>query len=207
LHLAIGPAIGSQWLMPKIGDFFQKHRDLEIKFVTRYVQPVDFSGEDLDAATYSGNKYDDSLNFDLLFHDNIIPVCAPGFLKSHAIRRPRDLLQLPLLHEATRMNAWPDWFAANNVLAKDLRGQTLEHFYIVTHAAIAGLGVAVLPTFAIQSELQRRDLVTAIDRPIVPGKANYLVSPKEKSNRRPLRIFRTWLLAQSPPTFPAKIPK
>ena len=204
VSLAIGPAIGTQWLMPKMNDFLQKNRSIHFNFVTRYTQPVDFSGEDLDAATYCGDKYDDSLNFDLLFHDNMLPVCTPSFLNAHRIREPRDFLSLPLLHEAARLNAWPDWFAANDVDVDQVDGQALEHFYVVAHAALAGLGVAMLPIFAIEPELRRGDLVVAIDRPVVLGKTHYLVSPKDRSDKRPFRTFRSWLLAQCTPTPPVK---
>jgi LysR family glycine cleavage system transcriptional activator len=205
LRLAIGPAIGSLWLMPKISEFLTTHRGIHITFMTRYVQPVNFVDEDLDAATYSGEKYDDSLGFDLLFYDNMLPVCAPRISNSYRVREPKDLLRLPLLQEAARMNAWPDWFAANGVVADHVEGQSFEHFYVVTHAALAGLGVAMLPTFAIEAELQRGDLVVAIDCPVLRGKPHYLVWPKDRGEERCLRAFRSWLLNQRPPAAPREL--
>ena len=193
LHLAIHPAFGSHWLMPRMADFFAQHPSVQIKFVTRYRQPVDFPTDDLDAAVYFGEPFDDEVVFDYLFRDEVLPVCSPAFLRSHAIREPRDLMQARLLHEATRLHAWPDWFEASEIAARDLDGLQLEHFSLVTHAAIGGLGVALIPAFLIQGELDRGDLVVAIDRPLLSTKAYYLIYPKYKAEHKALRTFRGWI--------------
>ena len=41
-----------------------------------------------------------------------------------------------------------------------------EQFSIVAQAAAANLGVALLPKFLIQSELQRGELVAVLDKPL-----------------------------------------
>ena len=54
------------------------------------------------------------------------------------------LLQEPLLHAASRPQAWPAWAASQGLAAEALRyGQGFEHLYYLLEAAVAGLGVAI----------------------------------------------------------------
>jgi LysR family glycine cleavage system transcriptional activator len=197
LHLAIHPAFGSRWLMPRIAEFFAQHPAVPIKFITRYRQPVDFTTDDADAAIYFGEPFDEEITFDYLFRDSVVPVCSPAYLQANPVAEPADLLHARLLHEATRMPAWPEWFEANGVTGKVPEGLQLEQFSLVTHAALGGLGVALIPEFLIRSEIDRGELVVAVDRPLESSKAYYLIYPKYKSDHRPLRVFRGWIVREA----------
>src|SRR5262245_12706457 len=194
LRLAVHPAFGSRWLMPRVGDYLAQCRDVQVKFVTRYRQPFDFDADDIDAAVYFCEPDNNELVYDYLFRDEVMPVCAPSFLGGRVVRKPRDLLKLPLLHEATRLHAWPDWFRANGIEVDQLEGLELEHFSLVTHAALSGLGVGLIPAFLIEGEMRRGELVAALKRPLLSKKAYYLAYPKSKSRHRPLLAFRRWLI-------------
>ncbi len=197
LHLAIHPAFGSRWLMPRVAEFFAKHPAVRLRFITRYRQPVEFTADDADAAIYFGEPFDDDIAFDFLFRDEVMPVCSPSFLKAHPIREPADLLRTRLLHEATRLDAWQEWFEANGVRANVPDGLQLEHFSLVTHAALGGLGIALIPAFLIRAEIDRGELVVAVNRPLQSKNAYYLIYPKYKSNHRPLKVFRGWLIREA----------
>jgi DNA-binding transcriptional LysR family regulator len=66
---------------------------------------------------------------------------------------------------------------------------------MVIQAAMAGLGLAVLPRFLIQEELGSGRLVVAFDRPVTSRHAYYLVHPERKADLRRVVAFREWLLA------------
>jgi DNA-binding transcriptional LysR family regulator len=70
-----------------------------------------------------------------------------------------------------------------------------EHFSALAHAAVAGLGIALLPRFLINMELERETLVVLSTRPTITEMSYYLVTPRKKQNYKPLHIFREWLLA------------
>ena len=67
---------------------------------------------------------------------------------------------------------------------------------MVIQAAIAGLGLALLPRFLIQDELASGRLVVAIDRPVKSAHAYYLVHPENKADLQRVTAFRDWLLGQ-----------
>lgn len=64
------------------------------------------------------------------------------------------LLDEPLLHTASRPQAWPQWARAQGLDAGALRlGQGFEHLYYLLEAAVAGLGVAIAPELLVADDL------------------------------------------------------
>ncbi|MGO7741122.1 LysR substrate-binding domain-containing protein, partial [Rhizobium johnstonii] len=84
----------------------------------------------------------------------------PPFLRYYiASENPEDLLAVTLLHLTTRPDAWEQWFASNGVSFESVHGMLFDQFATAAQAEIAGLGVALLPTFLMQEEIRRGDLV------------------------------------------------
>jgi len=148
-------------------------------------------------------------NSTYLMPEESIPVCAPSLFRqanlSQAANVCARLVDLPLLHIATRPEAWSQWFSEHNLLNQKLskseiktkvkQGMHFEQFSIATNAAVAGLGVALLPRFLIKNELQRGELQVVCNRPlnIGTGKGYYLVTPNDKLTYAPTIAFRNWL--------------
>ena len=57
--------------------------------------------------------------------------------------------------------------------------------------------MALLPTFLIDQELARGDLVPAVDRPLESEDAYYLAWPLHREHYPPLQAFRAWIRAQA----------
>jgi DNA-binding transcriptional LysR family regulator len=65
------------------------------------------------------------------------------------------LSEEPLLHTASRPQAWPDWAHAEGLAAERLQmGQAFEHLYYLLEAAVAGLGVAIAPRQLVADDLR-----------------------------------------------------
>jgi DNA-binding transcriptional LysR family regulator len=102
-----------------------------------------------------------------------------------------------LIRHSTRPNSWEHWFRSVGA-DRDVQqwGPSLEHFFMIIQAAIAGLGVALLPSFLVEDDIRAGNLVTPFtDRIAGPG-AYYLVTSAAKSELPRVKIFRQWLLAQ-----------
>jgi LysR family glycine cleavage system transcriptional activator len=167
LNLGILPTFGMRWLVPRIPLFLETHPGITLNFVT-HVRPFDFSRENLDAAIHFGDPDWPDADCVFLMKEVALPLCAPAFLAERRIETAADLLETPLLHIAT----------------------------LVSQAAVAGLGIALLPEFLVRSELERGDLVSPLDLPIKSTQAYYLVIPKDRADAPPVQLFKTWLLAQ-----------
>jgi len=72
-----------------------------------------------------------------------------------------------------------------------------DQFATAAQAAIAGLGIALLPKFLMQEELRRGDLVAAIDGEMESRERYYLAFPPERAHYAPLAAFRDWIVAEA----------
>ena len=194
LNLAVLPTFGTRWLMPRFPSFLKKHPDITVNFVTK-LTPFDFQSENLHSAIHFGEPDWPNTISTFLMGEKAVPVCSPNFQEQHPIKNAKDMSSLPLLHLTSRPNAWKDWFALNNIVLPQNHGMLFEQFSIVIQAALASIGMALLPIFLIQSELDRGELVIIQDIPLQSGSsAYYLVTPTDKSEYAPVMAFRNWLL-------------
>ncbi len=192
LNLAILPTFGTRWLAPRLGRFLSQNPGVTINLVTR-LSPFDFRLDSIDAAIHFGHPHWPGAELTLLMSEKTVPACSPQFLRDHGIGKAHDLLDVPLLHLTTRPDAWEAWFAENGVAFQSLHGMLFDQFATAAQAAVAGLGVALLPTFLIQDELKRGDLVAAIDGEIESRERYYLAHPSERADYPPLAAFRSWI--------------
>jgi len=192
LNLAILPTFGTRWLAPRLGRFLSKNPGVTINLVTR-LSSFDFRLDSIDAAIHFGHPHWPGAELTFLMSEWTIPACSPKFLEEHAISEARHLLDVPLLHLTTRPDAWENWFSENGVDFQTLHGMLFDQFATAAQAAIAGLGIALLPIFLIEDELKRGDLVAAIDRATESRERYYLAYPAERADYAPLAAFRDWI--------------
>lgn len=192
LRLAILPTFGTRWLMPRIPDFVQRNPDITLSFATRIGQ-FDFGAENIDAAIHVGRPDWPDADCKFLMGEIVVPVCGPDFLAENPITGAGDLLRLPLLEMVSRPGAWRHWFASLGIEERHREGMAFEQFSNVSQACSAGLGVALMPDFLIESELSTGRLVRAFDWAIESQSAYYLVRPRHKLDFQPAVRFARWL--------------
>ncbi|MBW9114292.1 LysR family transcriptional regulator [Rhizobium cauense] len=196
LNLAILPTFGTRWLAPRLGRFLAANPGVTINLVTR-LSPFDFRLDSIDAAIHFGHAHWPGAELTFLMSEKTVPACSPEFRRRHAISAAEDLLEVPLLHLTTRPDAWEQWFAGNGVNFRTVHGMLFDQFATAAQAAMAGLGVALLPTFLIQDELKRGDLTAAVDREMESTERYYLAYPTERADYAPLEAFRSWIVEEA----------
>ena len=72
-----------------------------------------------------------------------------------------------------------------------------DQFATVTQAAVAGLGLALLPEFLIEPEIDDGSLVAALPLPMRSSESYHLVWPSARAQHPPLEAFRDWILAET----------
>jgi LysR family glycine cleavage system transcriptional activator len=196
LNLAILPTFGTRWLAPRLGRFLTANPGVTINLVTR-LSPFDFRLDSIDAAIHFGHPHWPGAELTFLMSERTVPACSPEFRSRHAISTAQDLLDVPLLHLTTRPDAWERWFADNGVNFQTVHGMLFDQFATAAQAAMAGLGVALLPTFLIYDELKRGDLIAAVDREMESSERYYLAYPTERADYAPLEAFRRWIVREA----------
>ena len=202
LNLAILPAFGMRWLMPRLPAFTRLHPEVTINMATR-LQPFNFATETFDAAIHFGRNDWPGTDSLLLRSERMLPVCAPALAADAARADPAALLEVPLLHIQTRPQAWKHWFAAQGVdVSGPLAGTMYDQFSTITQAALHGLGVALMPDYLVEADLAAGRLVKAHGEPVEAQGAYYLVWPLARSRDPALTLFRDWLASQAQPEDP-----
>lgn len=196
LNLAILPTFGARWLVPRLPKFLSDNPGVTINLVTR-LSPFDFRLDSIDAAIHFGAPHWPGAELTSLMAERTLPACSAAFQNSHRLEDAADLLDVPLLHITTRPDAWEAWFTANGVPFQSVHGMLFDQFATAAQAAIAGLGVALLPTFLIQEELSRGDLVAAVEHEIESAEHYYLACPIERADYPPLVAFRSWIVEEA----------
>ena len=200
LSLATVPTFATRWLLPRLPQLAARHPDIVLHLETR-TRPFLFGDTDFDAALYAGSA-EQVANWPgtqaiQLLREDVVPVCSPSLPGYHPDLTPAELATMPLLQQSTRPYGWRQWFDAMGVAAPlALRGPRYELFSMTAMAAQYGAGVALVPLILIESELARKELVIACDRPLRGERHYYLVVPQQAAERAALSAFRAWLVEQ-----------
>lgn len=188
----------AKWLIPRLGEFRQLHPHIEVR-ISNAVPDVDFDRDPADVAVQFGDGNWPRVQTDLLFFDQIEPVCSPQYLALHAPnpKYPESLLRQRLLISHYRRSDWEDWLSATHMtaLSRDAEQMTFSSSVLTWQAAIEGLGMAIGQNALLAHEFSAGQLVRPYERPIHSNKAYYLVRPKLQRESRKVSVFRDWLLA------------
>ncbi|MEA3130153.1 MAG: LysR family transcriptional regulator, glycine cleavage system transcriptional activator [Paraburkholderia sp.] len=196
LELAVLPTFASQWLIPRLAAFNAQYPDVRVNMGVR-TGTFAFAETHFEAAIHYGKPTWPGTSADFLFNEEVVPVCAASLL-TRPVETAADLLNYPLLHSTTRPDGWSAWFANLGVDDnRSMQGVRYELHTMLISAAAAGLGVALVPRFFVDAQLEQLGLVMPLDAPAVADSAYYLVYPTELSHGKPLTSFREWLLREA----------
>jgi LysR family glycine cleavage system transcriptional activator len=196
LNLAILPTFGTRWLIPRLSRFIEAHPGITINFATKLV-PFDFGREPIDAAIHFGDPVWPGAVLHRLMGEEVVPVAAPSLVERLGLDAPADMLRAPLLQQSTRPRAWANWLEKQGLPPeRALMGPRFEQFAMVSQAAVAGLGLAIVPRFLVEEELRSGVLVVPVDRPVTGTEGYYLVYPETKAALPAIVAFRDWLLGE-----------
>lgn len=191
LNLAVLPAFGSHWLLPRLKAFADAHPEVTVNLSTR-LAAFDFARAPFDAAVHFGARDWQGVEYLDLMRERVIAAGAPSLLPDGPLP-PERLLDFPLLHLESRPGAWEDWFARRKVPVDRLRGMLFDQFSHMSEAAALGFGLALLPSFLFEAEAERGRLVAAVDGFETLEGSYSLVWPKGRVVSKPLGMLLEWL--------------
>jgi LysR family glycine cleavage system transcriptional activator len=183
-----------RWLIPRLASFAAAHPDVEVRLATSNV-PLHLLRGDVDVAIRGGPDRVPGFVATEFLREGRLPVCSPGLLKRHPLRRPADLAQHTLLHSAALPDVWPEWLRAAGVGGLAPAGTlTLDHFYLTLQAAVDGLGVAIGPAALVADDIADGRLVTPFASPTLP-EWRYFSYVRDNGPQEAALAFRDWLVA------------
>jgi len=194
LTVSTSPDFAAKWLVHRLGRFAEAHPEIDLR-VSATMHHVDFAREDVDLAVRHGDGHWPGLHVARLCSEHLFAVCSPSV--GARLKRPHDVLKLPLLHLDDR-NAWTDWFAAAGIADFDaLHGPVLNRASMLIDAAVDGHGIALARTTLAAWDLIHKRLVRPFPVALPLAKSYWIVAPRATAELPKLVAFRDWLLAQA----------
>ncbi len=200
LRLHAAPSFAAQWLVPRLSRLLEEAQGLEVRIAAGTDYPR-FLADEFDAdiiygapsPAYYGRQKLVTLP---LGTEVVTPLCAPAL--APRIRDAQALMGHALIDSTSKKVRWPEWFAANGLIAPEPRGPRFDRSFLSLRAAADGLGVALESTRLAERELAEGTLV----RPLlgvaedVTYTGHYLVFPQDRRYARGVRRFAEWMAGE-----------
>ncbi len=150
-------------LTQAVVDFQLQHPRIEVDLLT-LDRAVDLVSERIDLAVRITNRLDDGVVARRLATCRSVLCAAPGYLATWGRpAAPADLLSHHCITHAFGSRAEYRLALAGHVVTQAVRGMlSSNETAVVKRAAIAGAGIAMLPTYFVGDELQRGTLVRVL---------------------------------------------
>jgi LysR family glycine cleavage system transcriptional activator len=192
LRLSTTHSFAMKWLIPRMYRFTERHPDFDIR-VESTDKVVSLEDGTCDVAIRH-SQLSSAPDAGVLFPDHLVVVCRPDLVTTVSGKPSLDrLLEQPLLYEDTS-EAWLRLLAANGVVNRPLTlSRRYSHAALLVQAAVAGMGVALVPFSLAYEDLQREHLMLC---PCMPAPATYgyrLLCDPSRSATRSVILFSDWI--------------
>ena len=203
LIVSITPSFAAKWLVPRLDRFRATHPHMELRIdATDRVVDLDRGEADI-ALRYGAGDYR-GLRSELLFNDEVFPVCSPRLCQGGPpLMKPEDLAGHTLLHtewDDLRFTApsWHMWLLAGGVSGVDVtRGPRFNMDSMTLQAAIEGHGVALVSGALLADDLAAKRLVRPFDRSLAVPFSYYVVVSEQALARPNIAAFFDWIIAET----------
>lgn len=206
LRISAPPTLTIKWLMPRFGDFYEKHPGIAV-VMDESLELVTFKNDGFDGAIRFGNGRFDNLTTDHMITIRGYAVASPAYIEKHgrpeSIRNPRGHYLIDYYSASKSISAqhihWQD------IIDGDLEAMDIEHrvypddFQSLT-ATVQGQGIGLCSRHMIDDEIETGRLVLLSDEPLYEYcNRYYFVSPGDARPNPALDAFRGWLTEISRP--------
>jgi LysR family glycine cleavage system transcriptional activator len=197
LTVRVSPHFSARWLTPRLGDFMQKHPNIDI-YLQNSIDQRSFNNRDIDVAVTWETGNSGECSGDELMQLRWVPMCSPEILdRGDGINKPQDLQNYHLIHE-TDYEQWYAWFKASGVGEyRPQKGLMIDNYEVLYQAVLAGRGIALLMYPMFSDALERGDLVAPLgtDSPLLVK--YFTIYSEEAAIRTEVELFREWLHDQA----------
>lgn len=202
LHVSCVGTLAMKWLIPRLPAFHARNPDLSIR-VTEAYRPVDFAREPFDAAIrLTDAAAAEGMTATPLLDNYAGPVMSPAL---HAAGVDlAEMAVLPRLHTRSHPQAWAEWAGQSGVRLGEAREhREFEHIFYTLEAALAGLGVGIIPWIYVAGDIAAGRLVAPFGFARTPNRFQLIAPDPPKKGLKP---FREWLIEEAATAPPPPLP-
>jgi len=194
LKVSAPMSFGMVHLSPLVAGFVQVNPDVhfDVELSDRW---VDIVGEGFDMALRIGTLADSTLIAHRLAVFRMVACCSPGYRRRRgAPAEPADLQRHACLLYGEEARAGWEFIVDGVPKTFNVRGPLrANNGEVIRDAAVAGLGIALLPEFIVHDALQRGALVSVLEPHVPPPLTLYAVYPHHRQSSVTIRAFVTFL--------------
>jgi DNA-binding transcriptional LysR family regulator len=194
LYVHCSPSLATLWLMPRLHRFALAHPDISLNLSAAHTHS-DFALGQVDLDIRYGVPQWPNFVVEPLFEEQILPLASAAFIRQHRLKRPEQLLGVPLIQSNVSVVQWSDWFKAfSDKRAPERFTLRFDRAHMSLDAATQGLGVALESTTTAGKHLAEGML-----RPVlgteksIRVKAHFAVYPPRHAKRPSVEAFLSWL--------------
>lgn len=194
LYVHAAPSLAMLWLMPRLRAFARACPEISLNLSAAHTHS-DFALGQVDLDIRYGVPQWGDLVVEPLFEERVMPLASPAFIRQHRLKRPQQLLALPMIQSNVNLVQWSDWLAAfTNLRAPERFPVRFDRTQMSLDAAAQGIGVAL-----DSATLAAGHLAAGRLRPVfgpsmaVTVKGHFAVYPPQHAKRAPVDAFLTWL--------------
>lgn len=194
LRISAPMSFGTLHLGPAIARFMAQYPEvrIEMDLSDRF---VDIVGEGYDMAVRIGQLNDSSLVARQIAPTQLVLCASPAYLKQRGVpKTPAELKAHDcLLYGHNRHVEWMLSDKGKPLLQPVTGRLRANNGELSRDAAIAGLGIALLPTFIVGEALREKKLKTVLDAYLPPPLGIYTVYPQHRQSSQTVKAFSEFL--------------
>ena len=192
LNITLLGSFLQKWLLPRLGDFYQKHPEVDLRFNASR-ELIDFMSTDFHAAVRYGRGDWPQTRSEKMLDDWVFPVASPELVnKVGPIETLGDFGKYPLLHSSHE--PWVEWLRrVGGDTTRLERGPVLDDSASVLTAAEQGHGLALARWSLVAGDLAAGRLVRPSSQSVRQQHSYYFVAPPQNFDLPKVRRFRDWL--------------
>ena len=189
LRITMTPAFATQWLMPRLGEFWAKHPDVPLLLHPEQ-RTMDLRRDGLDLGIRFGSGKWPGVEAELLTAARYVIVGAPDLVQGRKDLTPAEMSAMPWVIEQD----WPEaleWLKGNGLRPDALQITLMPNEELALAAAREGLGLHVEAATLVEQDVEEGNLVVLAS--IQDESLAYYMVRKPGPLRPELRIFMKWL--------------
>ncbi|MVA98726.1 LysR family transcriptional regulator [Nitratireductor sp. CAU 1489] len=194
LVVSVAPVFASKWLIPRLGRMFALHPGILVRIDTT-TRLADLAHSDVDVAIRLGDGDWAGTRAELLFSQDIFPVCAPAL--AERLKTIPDLAHATKITDEAALFGWEDWFAAAGAAPVALKpGVHFRDPLLCLDGAICGHGVMLAWQLLAGEAVADGRLVAPFDARAPSGLGYWLCTESTQTEAPKVRAFKRWILEE-----------
>ena len=192
LNIVSHPTFCARWLIPALKDFSRAYPLISLD-IKEQAGPFFYEDQKVDIAFLYGDGIWSGMEAVKLFDEYCIAVCRADYLedKTLSIEHLQDCV---LLQISSRPSAWYEYFKQQDIsIDGTFVGPCFETFHACIAAAMAGLGIALVPQRLVTPELEAGTLIQVWAHTSKGRGAYYMTYPLSLGRSHKTKVMVDWV--------------